>query len=163
MRNLSEDFNRTEKRGFMAIIGMSVAMILASLAGLAGLILGRNPNRPHHSGEVAMEANGLASLLSGVAREFFTGNISIRGRTIPVAKTTVKKLGVVTFLETDSNRLFTAIEQNPETGSRWAGLARAGHKVVQFKELHDRHDDGKYIGVAVDGNVTLRGSQWKKP
>src|SRR5208337_2730721 len=92
-----------------------------------------------------------------VAREFFPGNINMRGRTIPVAKTPKKQLGVVTFPDVDNNRLFTAIEQNPATGSRWAGLAKAGHKVVQFKELQDRHDDGKYIGIAVDGNVTLYG------
>jgi hypothetical protein len=39
------------------------------------------------------------------------------------------------------------IEQNPETGSRWAQLAREGKKVMQFLR------NGRYVVVAVDGLV----------
>jgi hypothetical protein len=39
------------------------------------------------------------------------------------------------------------LEQNPETGSRWAQLARQGKKVMQC--LHRR----RYIAVVVDGKV----------
>jgi hypothetical protein len=43
------------------------------------------------------------------------------------------------------------LEQNPETGSRWAQLARQGKKVMQF--LHQR----RYIAVVVDGKVQFYG------
>jgi hypothetical protein len=43
------------------------------------------------------------------------------------------------------------LEQNPETKSRWAQLARAGKRVMQFLE------GGRYIGVVVDGQLTLYG------
>ena len=41
----------------------------------------------------------------------------------------------------------TGIEQNPETGSRWAQLAREGKKVMQFLR------NGRYAAVVVDGQV----------
>jgi hypothetical protein len=43
------------------------------------------------------------------------------------------------------------LEQNPETKSRWAQMARSGKKVMQFLS------DGRYIGNVVDGKVTLYG------
>ena len=39
------------------------------------------------------------------------------------------------------------LEQNPETRSRWAQLARQGKKVMQFVEQRP------YIAVVVDGKV----------
>jgi hypothetical protein len=47
------------------------------------------------------------------------------------------------------------LEQNPKTESRWAQLARAGHKVMQFLSA------GRYIGNVVDGKVTLYGGKRK--
>ena len=41
------------------------------------------------------------------------------------------------------------LEQNPETRSRWAAMAREGKKVMQFLEA------GRYIAVVVDGKVHL--------
>jgi hypothetical protein len=41
----------------------------------------------------------------------------------------------------------TGIEQNPETGSRWAQLAREGKKVMQFLR------NGRYLAVVVDRQV----------
>jgi len=41
------------------------------------------------------------------------------------------------------------LEQNPETKSRWAAMAREGKKVMQFIEA------GRYLAVVVDGNVHL--------
>jgi hypothetical protein len=43
------------------------------------------------------------------------------------------------------------LEQNPETASRWAQLAREGKKIMQF--LHRR----RYIAVVVDGKVRFYG------
>jgi hypothetical protein len=41
------------------------------------------------------------------------------------------------------------IEQNPDTESRWAAMARDGEKVMQFLI------DGRYVAVVVDGDVTF--------
>jgi hypothetical protein len=43
------------------------------------------------------------------------------------------------------------LEQNPETSSRWAGLAREGKNVMQF--LSGR----RYIAAVVDGRVQFYG------
>jgi hypothetical protein len=49
-------------------------------------------------------------------------------------------------------RELRGIEQNPKTKSRWAQLARAGKRVMQFLE------GGRYLAVVVDGKVTMYGS-----
>jgi len=43
-------------------------------------------------------------------------------------------------------------EQNPETKSRWAQLAREGKKVMQFLS------GGRYVANVVDGKATV---YWK--
>ena len=43
------------------------------------------------------------------------------------------------------------LEKNPDTKSRWAQMARAGKKVMQFLS-----DDG-YLANVVDGRVTVYG------
>ncbi|HWO27874.1 MAG TPA: hypothetical protein VNO32_03660 [Candidatus Acidoferrum sp.] len=45
------------------------------------------------------------------------------------------------------------IEQNPKTKSRWAAMAQAGKKVMQFIQ------DGIYIAVVADGKVILYGKR----
>ena len=45
------------------------------------------------------------------------------------------------------------LEQNPETKSRWAQMARAGKKVMQFLS------GGRYVANVVDGTVNLYGRQ----
>jgi len=42
-----------------------------------------------------------------------------------------------------------ALEQNPNTKSRWAQMARSGKKVLQFLS------NGRYIANVVDGKATL--------
>lgn len=44
---------------------------------------------------------------------------------------------------------FRGLEQNPNTNSRWAQLARSGKKVMQFLQ------NGRYVANVVDGKVTL--------
>ena len=51
----------------------------------------------------------------------------------------------------DTTIALRSLEQNPNTDSRWAQLARKGHKVMQFL------DAGRYVGVVVDGKVTVYG------
>ena len=43
------------------------------------------------------------------------------------------------------------LEQNPQTKSRWAQLARSGKKVMQFLS------EGRYVANVVDGKVTYYG------
>ena len=56
--------------------------------------------------------------------------IELDGQTFPVRTTPKKRLRQVDFVF-DGQEL-RGLEQNPETGSRWAQLARAGHKVMPF-------------------------------
>ena len=44
------------------------------------------------------------------------------------------------------------VEQNPNTKSRWAELARSGKKVMQFMQ------DNRYLAVVADGKCILYGS-----
>ena len=41
------------------------------------------------------------------------------------------------------------LEQNPQTKSRWAQMARSGKKVMQFLS------EGRYVANVVDGKVTF--------
>ena len=43
------------------------------------------------------------------------------------------------------------LEQNPNTKSRWAQLARSGKNVMQFLS------NGRYVANVVDGKVTMYG------
>jgi hypothetical protein len=57
--------------------------------------------------------------------------------------------------DTSGKIVLRGIEQNPKTESRWAQLAKAGHKVMQFLSA------GRYIGNVVDGKVTIYGGRKK--
>lgn len=50
----------------------------------------------------------------------------------------------------DGNEL-RGLEQNPDTKSRWAQLARSGKKVMQVLS------EGRYVANVVDGKVTFYG------
>src|SRR3979490_1614879 len=50
----------------------------------------------------------------------------------------------------DGNEI-RGLEQNPETKSRWAQMARSGKRVMQFLS------EGRYVANVVDGKVTLDG------
>jgi len=52
----------------------------------------------------------------------------------------------------DGNEI-RGLEQNPDTKSRWAQLARSGRRVMQFLS------EGRYVANVVDGRVTLYGSE----
>ena len=75
--------------------------------------------------------------------------VQIGGKYYPVVKTSRKRLREVVF-DFDGNEI-RAIEQNPETKSRWAQMARAGKKVMQFIS------EGRYLANVVDGKLTLYG------
>ena len=73
----------------------------------------------------------------------------------PVRLTPKRRLRQVDFTF-DGNKI-RGLEQNPETKSRWAQLARAGEKVMQFLE------GGRYIANVADGKVTLYGAAGREP
>ena len=79
--------------------------------------------------------------------------VELDGQKFRVRETPRKRLREVDFVF-EGQRL-RGLEQNPKTESRWAQLARAGHKVMQFLSA------GRYIGNVVDGKVTIYGGKKK--
>ena len=76
-------------------------------------------------------------------------NVKLEDRSFPVRRTSRSRLREVDF-EFEGYEL-RGLEQNPETASRWAQLARQGKKVMQF--LRQR----RYIAVVIDGKVRFYG------
>jgi hypothetical protein len=72
--------------------------------------------------------------------------VSLAGDSYPVRKTAKRGLAQVDF-EFDGMP-YRGLEQNPQTNSRWAQMARKGAKVMQFLSA------GRYIAVVADGKVT---------
>jgi hypothetical protein len=71
--------------------------------------------------------------------------VDLDNESYPVRQTSKSKLKQIDFRFED--RQLRGLEQNPNTKSRWAKLARAGKQVMQFLE------HGRYIAVVVDGKV----------
>jgi hypothetical protein len=69
----------------------------------------------------------------------------------PVRKTPKRGLRQVDFVF-EGNEI-RGLEQNPQTKSRWAQMARSGKKVMQFLS------EGRYMANVVDGKVTLYGGR----
>jgi hypothetical protein len=67
----------------------------------------------------------------------------------PVRQTPKRHLREVDFVF-DGNEI-RGLEQNPETKSRWAQMARTGKTVMQFLS------EGRYVANVVDGKVTVYG------
>jgi hypothetical protein len=65
----------------------------------------------------------------------------------PVRSTPKRGLRQVDFVF-EGNEV-RGLEQNPETKSQWAQMARSGKKVMQFLS------EGRYVANVVDGEVTL--------
>jgi hypothetical protein len=79
--------------------------------------------------------------------------VELDGQKFPVRETPRKRLREVDFVF--EGQKLRGLEQNPKTESRWAQLARAGHKVMQFLSA------GRYIGNVVDGKATIYGGKKK--
>jgi len=77
--------------------------------------------------------------------------VEVEGRRFPVRRTQRRRLRQVDF--EFAGEALRGIEQNPETKSRWAELARAGKKVMQFTS------GGRYLANVADGELTL----YRKP
>jgi len=74
-------------------------------------------------------------------------SVKIDDETYRVKKTARRGLRQVDFYFNGKN--LRGLEQNPDTKSRWAAMARAGKKVMQFL------DSGRYLAVVSDGRVHL--------
>ena len=75
--------------------------------------------------------------------------VKVGGESYPVRRTPKRGLRQVDFV-VDGNQI-RGLEQNPDTKSRWAQLARSGKKVMQFL------NEGRYVANVVDGKVTRYG------
>jgi hypothetical protein len=69
--------------------------------------------------------------------------VSLGDATFSVRRTAKHRLAQIDF-EVDGLE-FRALEQNPQTKSRWAKMAREGAKVMQFLRA------GRYVAVVADG------------
>jgi hypothetical protein len=73
-------------------------------------------------------------------------DVTVGGQPFRVRKTSKHGLAQVDF-EVAGFRV-RGLEQNPQTASRWAQMARKGAKVMQFLS------GGRYFAVVADGKVT---------
>jgi len=69
----------------------------------------------------------------------------------PVRLTPKRRLRHVDFVFDGKD--IRGLEQNPETKSRWAQMARAGAKVMQFLS------EGRYVTNVVEGEVNVYGGR----
>jgi hypothetical protein len=77
--------------------------------------------------------------------------VELGSERFPVRITPKRGLRQVDFVF-DGNDI-RGLEQNPETKSRWAQMARSGKKVMQFLS------EGRYVANVVDAKVTLYGGR----
>lgn len=106
------------------------------------------------------DSKDLPQILADIARQVFEGatTIATPSGALRVFRTSRQGLRRVEF--TGEGRRLVGIEQNPTTSSRWAELARAGHRVMQFKDV----ETNRYVANVVDGRVTFyRGRSAGKP
>jgi hypothetical protein len=75
--------------------------------------------------------------------------VEVGSERYPVRTTPKRGLRQVDFVF-DGNEI-RGLEQNPQTKSRWAQLARSGKKVMQFLS------GGRYVANVVDGKVNFYG------
>jgi hypothetical protein len=73
--------------------------------------------------------------------------VALEDESFAVRSTAKRKLKQIDF-RIDGREL-RGLEQNSDTKSRWAAMARSGKKVMQFLE------GGRYIAVVVDGKVHI--------
>jgi hypothetical protein len=75
--------------------------------------------------------------------------VKVDAESYPVHRTPKRGLRQIDF--TFDGQAIRGLEQNPETKSRWAQLARSGKKVMQFLS------EGRYVANVVDGKLTPYG------
>lgn len=101
----------------------------------------------------AAKASSIGDALISVWRQALveqTKIVSVGDVTFSVRRTNKHRLAQIDF-EVDGVA-FRGLEQNPQTKSRWAKMAREGAKVMQFLRA------GRYVGVVADGVLKHYGS-----
>jgi hypothetical protein len=81
-------------------------------------------------------------------------SVTLGGLTYPVRKTPKHAFAQVDFKL--GGQTLRGLEQNPQTASRWAQMARNGAKVMQFLA------GGRYLAVVADGKITHYGGARKR-
>jgi hypothetical protein len=92
-----------------------------------------------------------------VSQQVFAENaktVTLAESVFPIRHSSRSKLREVDFQF--ENTQFRGVEQNPDTSSHWAKLAREGKQVMQFLS------DGRYVANVVDGKVMLYQRQERK-
>jgi len=89
-------------------------------------------------------------LLDGAAE------VEVDGRTLRVLTTSKTRLKQVDF--SFEGRSLRGIEQNPNTESRWAQMARKGAKIMQFTEVEPGQFRGRFFANVADGKINWYGS-----
>src|SRR6266481_641284 len=103
---------------------------------------------------IAMTKSSFDETLIEVWRQALVENakaVKVGGESYSVRRT--PKLGLREVDFTFDGNEIRGLEQNPDTKSRWAQLARSGKKVMQFLS------EGRYVANVVDGKVTLYGGR----
>jgi hypothetical protein len=97
----------------------------------------------------ARESEFAESLISVWRQVMVDGQktVTLGGKSYPVGKTGRSRLRIVNF-ECQGQKL-VGIEQNPNTSSRWAAMARKGSLIMQFSV------GGRYIANVADGRVNF--------
>ncbi len=101
---------------------------------------------------IAMTKSSFDETLIEVWRQALVENakaVKVGGESYSVRRT--PKLGLREVDFTFDGNEIRGLEQNPDTKSRWAQLARSGKKVMQFLS------EGRYVANVVDGKVTRYG------
>jgi len=75
--------------------------------------------------------------------------VQIGDEKYPIRQTSRRRLKQVDFRFEDHE--LRGLEQNPDTKSQWAKMAREGKKVMQFL------DGGRYVAVVVNGEMKTYG------
>jgi hypothetical protein len=78
-------------------------------------------------------------------------SVELGSERYPVRRTPKRGLRQVDFVF-EGNEI-RGLEQNPDTKSRWAQMARSGKKVMQFLS------EGRYVANVADGKVNLYGKR----
>ena len=92
--------------------------------------------------------------LKSVAKQLMTAaEVVVDSRASTVQRTGAHRFRTARFLM--DGKEYQAIEQNADKPSQWGKLAKAGHRVVQFRDLASQ----KYVAVVVDDKVQEYGHQ----
>jgi hypothetical protein len=96
----------------------------------------------------------LEEILIEVWRQAFAENtkaVVLGTERYPIVRTSKRRLRQIDFKF--EGKEIRGLEQNPDTKSRWAAMAREGKKVMQFLA------EGRYVAVVVDGEAKLYGAR----